>query len=363
VEGIAPNRHIGLAIGGYGDNWTGKVGLFTTSAEDASASPGQNSAAFGVLKGANWVSTGGGQYMDLAGRMTYAPIKDEHQLLHFGASGRYHRENDATASNDDRVARIGNRLRSEATVLGQGLLGAPDLTCGSYTVAGFGASGSAGHCLRDVVSYGAELAAAYGPFAMQAEYLGSDYNRNMDKIMLARASGVFAPGGSRLHFGGYYVWGEYWMTGEERASAYDLKDNKSGANFGQVKIKNPVSAGGFGAVGVVARYSSIDLNSGPYSGSGLANMLAVSPNAVTTQAIVNAGVAGGRQENLTAGLNWYPENGFHVQANWTRVMHVSAPVNDYIVTAPASGLLPGRQGAYINGSHSNLFEVRAQVYW
>lgn len=364
VEGIAPNRHLGVAAGAYGDNWTAKAGLFTTSPEDASLNPAQNTpAVWGVPAAARWVSTGGGQYVDVAGRATYAPIKDEHDLAHIGVSGRYHRPNDATGLSDDRVLRLGNRLRSEATILGQGLLGTPDLSCSSFTVPGFGTTAAAAHCTRDVVSYGFELAASHGPFALQAEYLGTDYYRNMDKVMLARASGQFAPGGSHHHFDGYYVWGEWWATGEERAAAYDVKD-KAGANFGQIKIRNPVSAGGFGAVGLVARYSSINLNSGPISGAGLFNALAVTnfvaPNPVATAALTNSGVYGGRQENVTAGVNWYPENGVHIQANWTHVLHASAPLNDYnVIGAP----MPTRQGACINGSHPNLFEVRAQVYW
>lgn len=368
VEGIAPNRHLGISVGGYGDNWTGRIGVFSTSMEDASYTPGQNTPSrWGIPKAAGWVSTGGAQYVDVSGRFTYAPIKDEHNLLHFGVSGRYHSPNDATGANDDRVLRLGNRLRSEATVLGQGLLGTPDMSCGSYANGGlFGGipfSAVAGHCTKHVTSYGFELAGAYGPFDMQAEYIATDYTRDNNKILQARASGVFAPGGSSSHFGGYYVYGQYWVTGEERAQAYSTSD-KSGANFFEPKIKNPLSAGGFGAFSLAGRYSSINLNSGPYSGSGLANMLAyttyVQPSAAATAAIVNSGVYGGRQENVTTGFNWYPDKGVHLQFNWTHVLHVSAPLNDYnIVGAP----MPSRQGFYYNGAHPDLFEARAQIYW
>lgn len=368
VEGIAPNRHIGISLGAYGDNWTGRIGVFSTSMEDASISPGQNTpAVWGVPKGAGWVSTGGAQYVDVAGRLAYAPIRDEHNLLHIGVAGRYHSPNDATGASDDRVMRLGNRLRSEATVLGQGLLGTPDLSCGSYAngflFGGVPFSSAAGHCTRYVTSYGFELAGAYGPFDMQAEYIATDYQRDMNKILQARANGVFAPGGSSAHFGGYYVYGQYWLTGEERAQAYDTKD-KSGANFFEPKIKNPLSAGGFGAVSLIGRYSSVNLNSGPYSGTGLANMMAwttfIQPNAVAQQAVMNAGVAGGRQEDVTAGLNWFPDKGVHFQFNWTHVLHISAPLNDYnIVGSP----MPGRQGFYFNGAHPDIFEARAQIYW
>lgn len=368
VEGIAPSRHLGVSVGAYGDNWTARLGVFSTSPEDASINPAQNTpASWGVPKAAGWSSTGGAQYVDVSGRMTYAPIKDEHDLLHIGVSGRYHSPNDSTGLSNDRVLRLGNRLRSEATILGQGLLGTPDLSCGSYTLGGFfggiPTTSAAGHCVRDVVSYGVEVAAAHGPFDMQAEYIATDYHRNMDKILQARASGIYAPGGASQHFSGYYVYGHYWLTGDERATAYSTTD-KAGANFFEPKIKNPVSAGGFGAFSLVGRYSAINLNSGPYSGSGLANMMAwatfVQPNAINQAIIANSGVYGGRQENVTAGFDWYPDRGIHLQFNWTHVLHVSAPLNDYnLIGSP----MPSRQGFYFNGAHPDLFEARAQVYW
>jgi phosphate-selective porin OprO and OprP len=370
VEGFAAARHIGAAVGAYGDNWSAKMGVFSTSPEDASLNPGQNTpSTWGVPKAAGWVSTGGAQYVDVSGRMTYAPIRDEHDLLHVGVSGRYHSPNDATGLSDDRVLRLGNRLRSEANVLGQGLLGTPDLSCGSYgngwLYGGLPFSPVAGHCTKDVTSYAFELAAAHRPFDMQAEYIATDYHRNMDKILQARASGVFAPGGSSAHFSGYYVYGHYWLTGDERATAYSTSD-KAGANFFEPKIKNPVSAGGYGAFSLVGRYSAINLNSGPYSGTGLANMLALTnptyapAGNLAYQTVLNAGIAGGRQENVTTGFDWYPDKGIHLQFNWTHVLHVSAPLNDYNIVG---SFLPQRQGAYMNGAHPDLFEARAQVYW
>ena len=192
------------------------------------------------------------------------------------------------------MLRLGNRIRSEANILGQGLLGTPDLSCGSLSRALIATSSVAGHCTRDVVSYGLEMAGAYGPMDFQAEYLGTNYNRNMNKILLARASGIFAPGGASQFFSGYYVYGQYWLTGEERAASYEVKDRNS-ANFGEPKIKNPVSAGGFGAVALLGRFSELNLDSGPYSGTGLANLMAlttwVRPNPVAQTVVQNAGVA------------------------------------------------------------------------
>jgi phosphate-selective porin OprO/OprP len=214
-----------------------------------------------------------------------------------------------------------------------------------------------------VQSFGVELSAAHGPFSLQAEYLGQQVNRNTTNIALARLAGAFAPGGASHYFSGFYLYGQWYLTGEERAAAYDVT-NKLGANFNQITIKHPMSAGGFGALGVAARYSALNLNSGPYGGSSLYNMLAyttlIAPNPAAASYIANAGVVGGRQQNVTLGLNWYPDNGFHFQFNWVHVLQASAPLNDYALFTTG---VPTRQGPYFNGAHPDLFEARAQVYW
>lgn len=363
VETFAPSRHLGAAVGAYGDNWSAKGGVFTTSFEDLNTTPAVGvPVGFGVSPRAGWTSTGGSQYFELTGRLTYAPIMTEHDLLHVGVSGRYHQPNSATGLSDDRVLRLGNRIRSEAYQLNQGLLGTPDLSCGAIALPGW-ATAAAARCVNNVQSFGVELTAAHGPFSLQAEYFGQQVNRNETNVLLARTAGAFAPGGASHYFSGYYVYGQWYLTGEERASAYDVT-NKIGANFNQIKIRRPLSEGGFGAIGVAARYSEVNLNSGPFSGSGLYNMLAyttfVAPNPTATAAIANAGVVGGRQQNITLGLNWYPDNGFHFQFNWVHVLQASAPLNDYALYT--SGV-PARQGPYFNGAHPDLFEARAQVYW
>ena len=63
--------------------------------------------------------------------------------------------------------------------------------------------------------------------------------------------------------------------------------------------------------------------------------------------MANSSVLGGREEDMTLGMNWYPEVGFRVMANWTRAMLVDAPWNR----------------AYLNGAHPNTFLVRTQVDW
>jgi phosphate-selective porin OprO/OprP len=84
----------------------------------------------------------------------------------------------------------------------------------------------------------------------------------------------------------------------------------------------------------------------------------VTPNPFARTYIANAGINGGRQQNLTLGVNWYPDAGLAFQFNWTRVMNLVAPLNLY-----NGGPLPTLLGANYTGVHPNLFEFRAKVYW
>ncbi len=367
VDAMSPSMHVGAVLGARGDDWTFKTGIFSTSFQDKSLNPGYGTPAqigvprfpgTGLASNSWWQPSGGSQYVDIASRLTYAPIHTDRELLHIGASWRLQKPNDATGANDNRVMFLGSNVYSEANILGQNLLGTPDLSCGTIVVPGspqiYNTSTVAAKCTRSVLSYGVELAASHGPFNVQAEYIASRYNRDQNAIDQARLAGVFAPGGASPFFSGYYAQFKYNITGEERAEAYDLK-NPNGAVFDQLKIKHPVSQGGFGALSLGARFSSINLNSGPFQGSNLYNLLylttVAAPNPAATSQIANAGVIGGRQQNVTLGLNWYPEVGLHFQFNWTRVMNVSAPLN----------LNPAQ--AYSTGSHPNLLEMRSEVYW
>lgn len=291
TEGLGPSRHIGFAAFTYGQNWTIKGGIFGTSVEDKVLAP----------------LPGGNQYWDLAGRVTFAPIMTKDMLLHVGGSVRYQRPNDATAASDDRVLALGSNVRTEGNVLSENLLGTQSLSCGA-TIVGQ-------NCTKDVLDYGAEFVAAYGPFSVQGEYMGAHYNRNPALISLLRA-----PGGSMLDFSGYYVYATWYLTGESRAASYRTDYRRPGT-FDQIAINNPLSAGGVGAWEVAARLSELNLN--------------------------DAGIQGGRETDFTLGLNWYPDPGFRVMANWIRVMQLAAPFDR----------------RYLNGAHPNIFLMRAQASW
>lgn len=115
----------------------------------------------------------------------------------------------------------------------------------------------------EMLLYNAEASAVMGPFHAQAEYTGASVERK---------------GNSDPEFHGFYVQAGYFLTGESRR--YDIRS----AKYNRVMPKHPFGdrkTGGFGlgAWEVAARYSWLDLN--------------------------DDGVSGGRERNLTLGLNWW----------------------------------------------------------
>lgn len=333
---LTPSRHIGLAAAVGGDapgifgnpNWSLKGGIFSTSVEDgnpdSTGAPAAGSSSFLAPV------PGGHQYWDASSRLTYAPVLTGESLLHIGGSIRYQKPNDATAASDDRVLQPGSQLRSEANILNEGLLGTQPLTCVSAALQLVGQN-----CVTDVVNYSAEAVASYGPFSIQGEYIGMHYTRDAALLAFFNSGGRHAPGGTSINFDGFYVYATWYLTGESRAAAYKVysKDPERPGTFGQIKILNPVSAGGWGAWELAARVSEINLNDG---GVLFAQPLGVRPN-----------IQGGRQTDLTLGLNWYPDSGIRFMANWVDVLQYSANYNR----------------PDINGIHPQLFVMRAQVTW
>jgi phosphate-selective porin OprO/OprP len=334
---LAPSRHLGLSatVGGLAPgigvpNWYMSGGVFSTSVEDGNPSA-IGAPAAGSSSLLNPVP-GGHQYWEATGRLTYTPILTQDDLLNVGGSFRYQDPNDATAANDDRVLQPGSTLKTEGNILGENLLGTQPLTCAASVATQFVGE----NCVKGVLNYGAELVAAHGPFSVQAEYLGMHYDRSAALI-----EELGAPGGTSVNFNGYYVYATWYLTGESRAEQFRTYPNKNmnpeefyvPSTFGQIHILNPVSAGGTGAWEAAARLSEINLNSGGYL--------------VTQTGGVPSNIQGGRETDLTLGLNWYPDIGIRFMANWVNVLQLAAPWNR----------------PNINGTHPQIFEMRAQVNW
>jgi phosphate-selective porin OprO/OprP len=347
------DRHIGLTAETGGDDvwgfygkpdWSLKGGIFSTSMQDgnplgATVSTAPNIATTGIPAGNSAFLNpvpGGHQYWDAAVRLTYAPIKTEEALLHIGGSLRYQKANDATATSDDRVLQPGAVSASEANTVGATLLGTQALSCVVAT-----AQLPGQNCVKDMVSPAAELVAAWGPFSVQGEFVALHYNRDAGRLAFFNAFGNHAPGDTSLNFQGFYVYATWYLTGESRAEqyrGYEEFNTPGNPNVAQIKILHPWSAGGWGAWELAARVDELNLNDG---GTRFFQPLGIGGLGVRQN------IQGGRESNFTLGLNWYPDKGIRFMANWVDVFQYSANFNR----------------PDLNGTHPQLFEIRAQVDW
>jgi phosphate-selective porin OprO/OprP len=130
---------------------------------------------------------------------------------------------------------------------------------------------------------GAEAALVYGPFSLQGEYLmafGLDPFSGLNPGVKDAIDDAT--------FYAFYVMASYFITGEHRPY------NTSEGAFDRVRPKKNFLIGGLGAWEVAVRFSQIDLNDA---------------RAINTN-------AGGKQSNLTFGVNWYPNPNFRIMANY-----------------------------------------------
>lgn len=115
-----------------------------------------------------------------------------------------------------------------------------------------------------------ELAGVFGPFWFAGEYLTAD---------------VDATSAGDPSFDGFFVQVGYFLTGEHR------KYKTSSGGWDRTKPKSTFGKdGGKGAWEIAARYSTIDLT--------------------------DQGIAGGEQDDLTLGLNWYLNPATRLMINW-----------------------------------------------
>lgn len=122
----------------------------------------------------------------------------------------------------------------------------------------------------EVVLTGAEAALVWGPFSVQGEWAQAAVDR---------------PAAADPDLSGSYALASWFPTGEARAY-----DGESGA-FGRVRPLRPWGEGP-GAWELAARWSSLDLD--------------------------DRGVAGGRLDDLTLGVNWYPYANVRWMLNYVR---------------------------------------------
>ncbi len=149
----------------------------------------------------------------------------------------------------------------------------------------------------DTLAYNAEASFVLGRFHGQGEYM---------RVKVARHLA------SRLTFDGWYVQAGVFLTGENRV--YDMKS---------AKYKRPKPKRKIGAWEIAARYSTLDLQ--------------------------DLDILGGREYNVTAGLNWWANQSVMIRFNYVRA-----------TLDPTTNQLIFRDGAGLDQS-LNAFMTRFQV--
>jgi phosphate-selective porin OprO and OprP len=252
VDEFAPARNTGLMLFDHteGERVTWAAGLFRSDS---------NVYGDSVEDRSDWALT-----THMTCLAWYDEETDGRYLLHLGASYSFR-------AAGDRVVRFTKRPENQLQAFEE--LGFPSFV-------DTGPIPAYSHQLL-----GAEAAWVHGPFSMQAEF-------------------VYAPvrsiAGPNLSFNGWYVYGSYFLTGENRSySPTSILGRFREGIFQRITprtnaFKGNVAAGaprGPGAWEVAARWSHIDLNS--------------------------HGVRGGQLHTLTLGLNWYLNPNTRIQWNYT----------------------------------------------
>lgn len=204
------------------------------------------------------------------GRVTWAPIASDNRLVHLGASGLF--------ASYDEPAELKLRARPSAHLADRLV----------YSK------------VKDVDTFGTwglEGALMYDNFFLQAEYLQT--------MMDAKEN---------YNFEAYYVAASWLLTGESHTY------KKESGKFGEVRPRSPVSAGGWGAWEIAARFGQVDLN--------------------------DRDLIGGKMDTVTLGLNWYLENNLRAMLNWVHFKGYDYKDSSKYVTSQDGDIVEGRLAFY-----------------
>lgn len=130
-----------------------------------------------------------------------------------------------------------------------------------------------------VTRYGLEAAHVYGPLSWQAE---------MTQAHVTRSDGL-----SSLTFRGWYAYASWFLTDDTRPY------NDGNATFGAVSPRSPWNGRGGGALEVAVRLSRTNLD--------------------------DEDVRGGKETNLTLGLNWYLDRQVRLSLNLVHALDLDKP--------------------------------------
>jgi phosphate-selective porin OprO/OprP len=247
--------------------------------------------------------------LGLIGRASYLPLKTDDGLLHVGASANVVVRPAATGPDvgpDGAPTPLRIRERPELRVDGTRLIDTGSINSSGLSV------------------YGLEFGAQHRALSVQAEYFWFDLQR--------RASTLPDP-----NFDGWYVQGAWTITGEPRRYV------AANGGFDTPRVVNPFDLDGrsWGVWELAARWSDMDFN--------------YRAGSVGTAPVLGA-IRGGRQQILSLGLNWYPNNNVRFLADYQRVeVDRLSPGG----TAFGAGDLTPPAGAQI-GQELNIWSLRTQ---
>lgn len=269
-------RRLGGMVSTNGTHWTASIGAFGDTVT---------------------TQNGDDEGQEVAGRFTFSPLFEMDRVVHLGLSGGWVSPQQNAAGT--RLETVQFRAKPETNIMADSLTASTAITAANKT---FGRSSGrlvdTGNLPGDVnyfVKAGGELAAIYGPFSIQGEYILTELDRDQ---------------GGTLGFDGYYAYGSWFLTGESRNYRADK------GVFDALLPLRPFNPwlGGWGAWELAARYSSLDLN--------------------------DRDVRGGAIDDLTVGINWYPNAYVRLMANYVNVLKV--------------------QGGAHDGDNPDLFQLRLQ---
>jgi len=272
---------------------------------------GERWTASAVLTGNTIGVSSLGDQLAFVGRGTYLVVNDPQLQLHLGANITY--VIDPADLGREAVPRTPLRLRDrpELRVDGTRLIDTGNIDAES------------------LVSPGAEIALRYKALLVQGEYIWYQIKRVPESPL------------PDPDFSGYYVQASYTLTGEPRR--YNAQNgaftNPRAAKF----VGGKDDTDGLGAFEVAARYSVVDLNY--HEGADGASTPV-------------DGIRGGRQETITAGLNWYLNNAVRFSFDYQHI-----DVDRLSRGGTQFGSLPGDTppaGTQV-GQDFNVFSARAQL--
>jgi phosphate-selective porin OprO/OprP len=135
---------------------------------------------------------------------------------------------------------------------------------------------------ESILRFGFEANKVDGAFSWQAEFLAAQVQRDQ---------------AGDVRFTGGYLFASWFLTGESR------NYNSATGEFRGVTPQKPLGRHGWGAFELAVRASTVNLN--------------------------DQDIIGGRERNLTFGLNWYLNDRFRLQGNLIKVLDLKRPGSEF----------------------------------